>query len=422
MKKKAILLTYTFPPLSTGGTPVVLNMCRYLPEYQWEIIPVTVKDPRGMGLDDTLLQEVPDNTRVIRVPHGKNTGTGKTSPDTERGFFGKALGYLAHNYVLVPDRLITWKARVMPVLEDLIRRERPHCIISFGPHHSLHLIARAACRKTGLPHIPYFGDLWLADSYVEWPSRINRFIEGLQERAVVHSARGVIATTEGSAGYFVNRYGHRCPPTHVAENAYDPRRFPEPAPPAGRGEHLIAGWTGNFFARQSPDELLRGLKMFYGRNPDSLLRFKMAGGIDGISLRSLEKAPLAGKVTHEGRLPWKDVPGFQRSCDILVTCLNPRRGSELKNSSKTAEYLISGRAVLAIAPEGDMTERIRDYGRGYTLEPRADEIALGLENIEYQWKTSSLSLPADFRSIEEKFSAIRVMKRLAAFLNEMAAP
>ncbi len=422
MKKKAILLTYTFPPLSTGGTPVVLNMCRYLPEYDWEVIPVTVKDPRGMALDETLLSEVPETTRVIRVPHGKGPARGRTPGVSSKGFPWNVPGFLAHNYVLVPDRLITWKTSVMPVLEELISRERPHCIVSFGPHHSLHLIARSACKKTGLPHIPFFGDLWLADSYVEWPSRINRFIEGLQEKAVVYSARGIIATTEGSAGYFVNRYGHRCPPTHVAENAYDPRRFPEPAPPAGRGEHLIAGWTGNFFARQSPDELLRGLEMFYGRNPDSLLRFRMAGGIDDISLSRLERAPLAGRVTHRGRLPWKDVPGFQRSCDILVTCLNGRRGSELKNSSKTAEYLISGRAVLAIAPEGDMTERVRDYGRGYSVEPRADEIALGLENIEYQWRTSSLSLPADFRSIEEKFSAVNVMKRLSSFLSEMAAP
>ncbi len=90
MKKKAILLTYTFPPLSTGGTPVVLNMCRYLPDYQWEIIPVTVKNPRGMGLDDTLLQEVPGNTRVVRVPHGKKTPPLKTSPDAESGFLGRA--------------------------------------------------------------------------------------------------------------------------------------------------------------------------------------------------------------------------------------------------------------------------------------------------------------------------------------------
>ncbi|MEA3267479.1 MAG: hypothetical protein U9P42_11150, partial [Candidatus Fermentibacteria bacterium] len=66
--KKLILLTYTFPPLSTGGTPVVLNMCRHLPENDWEVIVVTVEKPRGMKTDKSLLDELPKSLKVFRVP------------------------------------------------------------------------------------------------------------------------------------------------------------------------------------------------------------------------------------------------------------------------------------------------------------------------------------------------------------------
>jgi len=148
----------------------------------------------------------------------------------------------------------------------------------------------------------------------------------------------------------------------------------------------------------------------------------MAGDMDGFSRARFEREPLSGKIIHHGRLSWDNVPAFQKSCDLLITYLNGRRGSELKNSSKTAEYLVSGRTVLGIVPEGDMAERIRKYGRGYTVEPRADEIALKLENLEYQWKTSSLNLPTDYKAIEDRFSAVNVMKRLSDFLTEMAAP
>lgn len=420
--KKALLLTYTFPPLSTGGTPVVLNLCKYLPPCGWEVIPVTVSKPVGMATDETLLDEVPGDTRVVRVPHGKSPSNGRHAGKNETPLLKKLLSFPVHNYLLVPDRLITWKPRVTPVLKQLMQKEKPHCIISFGPHHSLHLIAKAASRKTALPHIPYFGDLWLEDSYVEWPSRINRFIEGLQERHVVAGARGIIATTEGSTGYFLNRYGDLCPPTHVAENAYDPGRMGQAAPPAEKTEFLTAGWTGNFFASHSPSQLIQGLEMFYGRNPNSKLRFKMSGDIDPVWKARFDREPLAGKISHHGRLKWKDIPAFQKSCDLLVTFLDDRRGSEMKNSSKTAEYLISGRSILGIVPEGDMADRIRKFGRGYTAAPRADEIALKLESIEYRWRTSSLNLPTDYRAIEERFSAVNVMKRLAVFLDEMAAP
>ena len=419
--KKAILLSYTFPPLSTGGTPVVLNLCNHLPGNGWKIIPVTVKDHRGMATDETTLNDLPEDLKVYRVPHGKRTAPtqGKAS---SRGALQRLMRFVIHNYVLVPDRLITWVKDVVPVLERIVREERPHCIISFGPHHSLHLIASRVCRSHTLPHIPFFGDLWLADSYVEWPSRINKLVEQFQERRVVTRARGLVATTEGSTGYFLNRYGDRCPPCHVAENAYDPRRMGPPAPPREKGEFLVAGWTGNFFSSQSPSELIAGLEMFYGRNPDSRLRVRMAGDIDGESESRLHRSPLEGRITHHGRIPWDRVPDFQKDCDLLVCYLSGRKGSELKNSSKTAEYLISGRSVLAIALEGDLTERARKFGRGYTVEPSAADIALKLENIEYQWKTSSLSLPADYRAIENRFSAPSVMERLAGFLDEMAAP
>ena len=420
--KRALLLTYTFPPLSTGGTPVVLNLCKYMPGYDWEIIPVTVENPIGMAIDKTLTPHIPKSTRVFRVPHGKGSGTGSPSGRKPPSFLKRILSFPVHNYILVPDRVITWKPAVTPVLEELIQKEKPHCIISFGPHHSLHLIAMSVCRNHHLPHIPFFGDLWLADSYVSWPSRINRFIEGLQENLVVKRARALIATTEGSTGYFMNRYEDNCPPTHVAENAYDPDRMGPPSPPKEKGEFLTAGWTGNFFADHSPSELIQGLEMFYGRNPDSRLRFKMAGDMDGFSRARFEREPLSGKIIHHGRLSWDNVPAFQKSCDLLITYLNGRRGSELKNSSKTAEYLVSGRTVLGIVPEGDMAERIRKYGRGYTVEPRADEIALKLENLEYQWKTSSPNLPTDYKAIEDRFSAVNVMKRLSDFLTEMAAP
>ncbi len=422
--KTVVLLAYSFPPLSSGGAPVVLNMCRYLPENDWKVIVVTVENPKGMKIDQSLLDELPKDLQVIRVPHnGPKTADSvtKLKKGSENPLLRLAK-FIAHNYVLIPDRVITWKKKVLPVLKKIIAEEKPHAIISFGPHHSLHLIALSAAGKTALPVIPFFGDLWLADSYVEWPSHLNRFIESLLERKVVRLARGIIATTERSTGYFIDRYSKICPPTHVAENAYDPRRFTDEESAPVNTEQLTAGWTGNFFASHSPEAMLAGLEMFYSRNPRSKLRIKMAGSIDDLSLRRIKKEPLKGKVIHSGHLKWADIPQFQKSCNILICFLNDRRGSELKNSSKTAEYLVSGRTILGIVPEGAMAARIRDYGNGYIVQPNAEDIALKIENLEYQWSISNLRVPYDSAKIEDKFSAVSVMERMAHFLDRMAGP
>ncbi len=421
--KKLILLTYTFPPLSTGGTSVVLNMCRYLPENDWEVIVVTVKKPRGMKTDQSLLDELPKSLKVFRVHHkGVATTDSSSAGKAKNNPIRSMIRYIAHNYILIPDRVITWRKMVLPVLKKIIADEKPHAIMSFGPHHSLHLIALSASKETSLPFIPFFGDLWLEDSYVNWPSKFNRLVESLLEREVVRKARGIIATTEASTGYFLEKYVKFCPPSHVAENAYDPARITRADLPAPDPEYLTAGWTGNFFASHSPVELIEGLKMFYNRNPNSRLRINMAGGIDPVSLNKLKSPPLQGKVTHHGHLKWSDVPEFQRNCDILIGYLNNRRGSHFKNASKTAEYLASGRTILGIVPEGAMAARIRKPGRGYIVQPDPEEIAIMFESLEYQWTTSSLRVPVDFAKIEEQFSAVNVMRRMAGFLDRMAGP
>lgn len=69
-----------------------------------------------------------------------------------------------------------------------------------------------------------------------------------------------------------------------------------------------------------------------------------------------------------------------------------------------------------------MATRIREYGNGYIVQPYSEDIALKLENLEYQWKTSTLRKPLDFDKIEEKFSAVRVMARMADFLNKLVGP
>ncbi len=422
--KTLVLLTYTFPPLSSGGTPVVLNLSKYLPENDWKVIVVTVENPKGMKTDKSLIEAIPKNLKVIRVPHGQGSGTaaktvGRTKSENP---LIKLAKFIIHNYILIPDRVITWRKQVLPVLKNIITKEKPQTIMSFGPHHSLHLIALDAAAESFTPVIPFFGDLWLADSNVNWPSKVNRFIESLLERKVVKEARAILATTEHSTGYFVNRYVNLCPPVHVVENAYDPDRIKITTEPTGNNGFLVAGWTGNFFANHKPTHFLEGLKLFFERNLDSKLRVKMAGQIDGESLKLLQKHPLKNKVTHHGHLNWDKVPAFQKNCDILIGYITPRPYSKLKNSSKTAEYLMSGRSILGIVPEGAMAERIRKLGRGYIVKPDAEDIAVKLESIEYQWRTSSLDIPVNISGIEQKFSAVNVMKKLAGFLDEIVGP
>jgi glycosyltransferase involved in cell wall biosynthesis len=422
-----ILLTYVFPPLSSGGTAVVMNLARYMPLAGWEVLPLTVSGQKGFSVDDTLESALPDGLRVTRIPHCEpfyRSKPGRSSPlgpeRSGQGILRRMMSRFIHSYVLVPDRVITWRRSVVRAGVRLVREENASVIVSFGPHHSLHLHAAKIAAATGILYVPFFGDLWLADSNVEWPSRLNRMIEAGMERRVVVRAAGIAATTVGSTKYFSRTYGNRCPPLHVVENGYDPDRIHPATEDKTRSENLIISFTGNFFGLHSPEPLLRGLKLFFDKHPEAPLLMRFIGCFEGDYANLPRRMGLAEKVEMPGSVDYSAVPGYQLDSDVLLAYLSPLPGAEMKNSSKLAEYLRTGRSILAIAPEGDMTEYVRRFDAGYVCHPSPEQISDTLERVLSDWENGVLVRVRDQNGVADVFDARNIAERFGHFLDQIS--
>src|SRR5436853_2714568 len=82
--KKVLIISYYFPPSGGPGVQRVLKFVKYLPQFGWEPIVLTVEDGDFPARDESLLKEIPDNVKVFRTkifePYGhyrKLTGKGK---------------------------------------------------------------------------------------------------------------------------------------------------------------------------------------------------------------------------------------------------------------------------------------------------------------------------------------------------------
>ena len=424
--RKFIFLCSNFPPLSSGATPVILNLSRYMPEVGWEMLPLTVSNPRGLPEDDSLEAELPDGLRVSRVYHPDPAALLRKlrrSEKTAEGDAGTALSssHVGMKKLLIPDRLITWMPFVVPAgvaLADEI--DGADIVVSFGPHHSLHIHAAMISRLAGIPFVAFFGDLWLLDSYVNWPSALNRRAQALLERYVAGQADGIAATTVGSIDYFRKTYGAACPPLQVVDNGYDPDR---PLPPRRERDDdlLLITYTGNFFAMQSPENILKGLRLFLDQHAEPPLRIRLVGSVQDDFKAEVRELNLGRHLELTGPVPFEEVSGYQVDSDVLLTSLCDLPGSEVKNSSKLAEYLKTGRPILAIAPEGDMTAHVRRLDAGYIADPSPEGFAGCLELLLADWKAGSLNAPADMEAVAETFDAFRIAGRFGRFLDEILA-
>jgi len=405
---------------------VVLNLSRYLPPAGWRPLVLTAGRPRGMTVSSSDHREmVPDRTVVRRVPEPELPGTrgsiGKSGGGTGsgEGALRRRLRRLLESWVLVPDRLAAWRWSLVPEAVRLARAGRAHAIMSFGPHHSLHLHALAAASRTGLPCICFFGDLWLQDAYVSWPSGANRRMEAVMEARTVARSEGLVVTTEGSAEYFRRTYEGLCPPVHVAPNAYDPERVRPTHSPPPRGKEMVITYTGSFFANQTPEHFLNGLKLFAEAYPQARLRVRLIGGMEPAFADMHVRMGLEDIVEAPGPVDFPEVPGLQAESNLLLTMVPPLPGAGLKCSSKLAEYLRVGRPVMAVAPPGDMTGLVKKLHAGYTCHPSPEAVAQCLHRAWSDWRGGKMQGPADPLEVERLLDARRVMRRMAGFFDEV---
>ena len=65
--KRVLMITYYWPPAGGPGAQRVVKFARYLPEFGWEPIVVTVDGGEFPFLDTSLETDVPASTQIHRT-------------------------------------------------------------------------------------------------------------------------------------------------------------------------------------------------------------------------------------------------------------------------------------------------------------------------------------------------------------------
>lgn len=429
MDNSLVYLSYLFPPLSCGANTRNILLPKYLPRFGWKFNVLTSANPRGLPLDYSLLKKIPEETVIRRVRHldamtALRRFTGKQNAQHTNSFQRMENRITPWDilkfYSLIPDRAITWMPDVVPAGINLVRDTNAKVILSAGPHHSLHLHAWLISRIAGIKWIPYFGDLWIYDSNMQYPPGPIKWIHSLLERAVVRNADGIITTTPLSSKYFIRQYGSSCPPCTEVINGYDPENLPDTTISVCRTDkRMIVTYTGNLLGYNAPEYLPYGIKGFLTANPEAEVRFVFVGSFNPGLKSRLQSDNLGKVVEFVERVPVDDVRKYQLEADVLMTCVADRPGSEVKNTAKLSEYVSARKTILILSRKGDMTNFLEEMKGGYSSEPNPEAVSETLNQIYMDWKSDQLRGPADQEVASRIFDMRENIHHLANFLEEI---
>ncbi len=375
--KKALIITYYWPPSGGPGVQRALYFVKYLRLYGWEPIVFTVMDGEYPVIDENLIQEIPEGVETIRQkswePYAifkrfKGINKKERLPNNiikkDKSIIMKLAIWVRGNY-FIPDARKFW---IKPSVKNLSRYLEEHkvdVIFSTSPPQSTHLIALAIANKFSIPWVVDFRDPWTKIGFYKdlMLSKKADTKHKEMEQSVLSSASIITAVTEGMANDF-SKLANR--PVHYLPNGFDDEK--EVPNVSLIADKFVIAYAGGLTSRREPDVLWKVLEKMCETVPGfkEKLIIKFAGNIHKEVLENISNHGLHNNILHLGYLPHKEIYGFYRSSDALIITGLPGQPEILPG--KLFECMYNQRPILGFSDAGSNIEQvILQANAGYNI-------------------------------------------------------
>ncbi|HYY32201.1 MAG TPA: glycosyltransferase [Gaiellaceae bacterium] len=382
---RVLFLAYHFPPIGGGGVQRNAKFVKYLPEFGVEALVLTGPGRahgRWTPADQTLMRDIPSETKVHRVPG--------PVPAVRRGWHRRL-----ERVFMLDEAFTRWWNDGAFDLGTRIGRNTDVVYVSLAPYRTAEAAARLA-HELGKPWVADLQDPWALDEIWLYPTALHRRRDLRRMRRLLGTADAIIMNTPEAARRVRTAFPELAGKRVVSiPNGFDPDDFAAPPPDREDGAFRIAH-TGYLYTdlglRHRKTARMRRLAggMFA---PVDILTRSHVFLLEAIrrlieadpSLASTVEVHLAGEFTEADRQVSRHFPfvkmhgyleheksiGLLRSADLLFVPMQDlpagMRASVIPG--KVYEYLVSGRPILAAVPDGDARDLLDSAGTAILCRP-----------------------------------------------------
>jgi glycosyltransferase involved in cell wall biosynthesis len=408
--RKVLVVAYYFPPFGGGGVQRTAKFVKYLPEFGWCPVVLTV-DERCVGLRDrSLEEEVAPHIPVYRT---SALLFPPRFPWRLRNFIGR--------WLLLVDQQVGWLPFAVRHGLEIIRREGVEAIYTTSAPYTAHLIGLQLNKRAGLPWVADFRDPWVGNFSSRFPTPLHERIARWLERRVVGAADRLTVVSEPMRQALLTRYSHLgSDEVQVLTNGYDPTDFEGVEPFGQDDDRLVILYSGSFYGeRQTPFCFLRAIQraLDKGQIPRHKIRVLFVGSMNSAFQGQVKESHLSDVVTIPGYVTHRQSVGYLLGADVLLLIIGSGPGSEAVFTGKIFEYLAAGKPILALVPPGVAADLVREAQVGVVVEPEdaqaiADQIAI----LYQQWRRSTLTITGN-QEVIARYNRRRLTADLAAILD-----
>lgn len=408
--RKVLMISYCFPPMAVVGVYRTLKFVKYLRQFDWEPVILTLSNPIDYAYNPELFKDIPRDVHVYRTRMvspmvtwenwtskessngtiaAEASGNGKpqnTAPSTSAAPAAPGLLQRVKRHIYAgmttPDKCTGWMLTALPKALRIIRKEKIDCLYTSTPPHSAHLIGLYAKKLTGLPFVADFRAPWTQNEYFD-DVKLQGWQKNLEEKlelAVHQGAEVVISNSTWEGEGYRRKYapivGEKFYPIL---NGYDPDDF-DPTGAVTYDKFTIA-YIGSLYKRRDPGLFLEGLRRFLDTHPEARAHTKalFIGPGEPVLQGYGRKFGLTDVIERIDFLPQSEAYKYLFGAHVLLMILGFDTRGKGVIPAKVFEYLPTGRPILALIPEGETANIMRKYGTGTIItEPDATQVERAL--------------------------------------------
>ena len=390
--KKALIITYYWPPAGGPGVQRWLKFVKYLPDFDITPIVYIPENPNYPIIDESFVSEIPEEVTIYRYPikepyklaslfskkQAKRISSGIIKTKNQ-SFLEKIMLWVRGNF-FIPDARKNWVKPSVKFLSGIIEKEEIDTIITTGPPHSVHLIGHHLKQKGKLKWLADFRDPWTSIGYHKELKLTTKSKQKHKELEcmVLNTADQIVVTSQTTKEEFK---GISKKPISVITNGYDSDYKGDKT----KTDDFTLSHVGSLLSERNPRVLWRVLAQLLEENGPFKQHFKLrlAGVVSEDVMKSIYDSGLENYTELLGYVSHGRAIQLQQESQVLLLVEIDSPETEGILPGKLYEYMAAKRPILAIGPKNwDANQIISDTNTGATFnyESKTD-----LKNVILKW-------------------------------------
>ncbi len=428
-----------------------MKFVKYLPQFGWKPVVLTVKDGDFPARDESLMKEIPPDVKVYRTDilepyslYRRITGRRKNSAldvdninkEGKKSFSEKFAEFVRATF-FIPDGRRGWLKYAFKEGKKIINAENPDVIFSSSPPYTCALIAMKlkiyARRKLGknIPWVSDFRDAWT--DYLTTPKRwfLPSMIDKHYEKKTLAHSDVVTIIANGFKDDFDSKYPEisKNKKYTLIRNGFDSEDFIHSGRDRSAETTFTIVYTGSMYGKRNPYFFIDTISELYLSKKiekDKIL-LQFVGRCGNEILKYINASILKDSIELIPYTPHSESIEYLMNADAMLLIIDEDKYSKMILSGKVFEYLgaslITEKPIIAIAPDGEASDLIKETCSGFVIGHNNKELLsntiLNLYNSKLNPSAGLLKFSAN-KEVIGKYDRKFLTQKLAETLNQIS--